>query len=80
MLAPQSGEETRNMLKDYAKDAQDKAWEKAKEAKGAFDSAVEQGKEFIDEQKRAMTASVDAGREALKKERDKAFSQGVGRH
>lgn len=74
LLAPQSGEETRHMLKEYARDAQYKAWYKTQEAKEALEGVVEEGKQFINEKKAVLTASVEAGREALKKER---MPQGV---
>ena len=75
LLAPQSGKETRDMLKDYAKDAEGKAREKAKEAKDTFQSAVEQGKQYINEKKARLTSAVEAGSEAFKKERGDRTSQ-----
>lgn len=69
LLAPQSGEKTRKMLRSYAKDAEDKALRKAQEAKATFDEAIEQGKQFINEKKAILTASYEAGREAIKRER-----------
>lgn len=76
LLAPQSGKETRDMMKDYAKDAQGKAREKANEAKETFQSAVEQGKQYINEKKAILTSAVEAGSEAFKKERADRTSQG----
>jgi gas vesicle protein len=76
LLAPQSGKETRDMLKDYAKDAEGKARDKAKEAKETFQSAVEQGKQYINEKKALLTSAVEAGSEAFKKERGDRAPQG----
>jgi hypothetical protein len=61
------------MLKDYARDAQDKALEKARQAKDTFDTAVEQGKQFINEKKAVLAASVEAGREAMEAVKNEAI-------
>ncbi|MEK6694944.1 MAG: YtxH domain-containing protein [Nitrospirota bacterium] len=47
LLAPQSGVETRRLLKNYAEKAEEQALEKAKEAKATMDTAIEQGKQFL---------------------------------
>jgi len=69
LLAPQSGAETRTMLKSYAKKAEEEALEKAQEAKQTFEKAIEQGKQFINEKKTVLTAAFEAGKEAMRKER-----------
>ncbi|MBI3809212.1 MAG: YtxH domain-containing protein [Nitrospirae bacterium] len=69
LLAPQSGEETRKLLKSYAEKAEEEALEKAKEAKATLEKAVEQGKQFINEKKTVLTAAFEAGKEAIRKER-----------
>jgi len=43
--------------------------EKAKEAKATLDTAIGQGKQFINEKKSALTAAFEAGKEAMKRER-----------
>jgi gas vesicle protein len=58
LLAPQTGAETRDMLKGYAKKAEETVLEKAKEAR-----------EFIGDKKGVLSAAFEAGREAMKKER-----------
>ena len=45
LLAPQSGTDTRNLLRDYAERAKDELKERGKEAKATLDSAIERGKE-----------------------------------
>lgn len=67
LLAPQSGVETRTMLKGYAKKAEEEVLEKAKEAKATMDTAIEQGRQFINEKKTVLTAAFEAGKEAMKK-------------
>ena len=69
LLAPQTGAETRTMLKGYAKKAEEEAMEKAQEAKQTFEKAIEQGKQFINEKKTVLTAAFEAGKEAMRKER-----------
>ena len=69
LLAPQSGAETRKLLKTYAEKAEGEMREKAKEARATLDTTIEQGKQFIKEKKSVLTAAFEAGKEALKKER-----------
>ena len=69
LLAPQTGAETRRLLKNYAEKAEEEALEKAKEAKATIEKAVEQGKQFINEKKTVLTAAFEAGKEAIRKER-----------
>ena len=69
LLAPQSGAETRKLLRNYAEKAEEEALEKAKEARATIEKAVEQGKQFINEKKTVLTAAFEAGKEAIRKER-----------
>lgn len=79
LLAPQSGPETRRKIREFADDVKDRTndcVDQAKEkATGLYDqvkeqvtSTVEKAKEMIDEKKSAITAAVDAGKEAYEKE------------
>ena len=69
LLAPQSGAETRKLLKTYAEKAEEEMLEKAKEARATLDTAIGQGKQFIKEKKSVLTEAFEAGKEALKRER-----------
>ena len=69
LLAPQSGAETRKILKKYAEEAEGEVLERAKEAKVALDKVIEQGKQFVGEKKSVLTAAFEAGKEAIRKER-----------
>ena len=76
LLAPQTGAQTRIQLREYAQRAEDEVRErmgdvreKMKEAKTTLDSALEQGKQFIQDKKSVLTAAYEAGKEAMKKER-----------
>jgi len=56
LFAPQSGKETREKIKDVADDVKDK-----------ISDLVGDTKDFLSEQKRAITEAVAAGKEAIKK-------------
>jgi gas vesicle protein len=74
LLAPKSGEETRRALKGYARKAEEEVLEKAKEARAAFDEAIERGKHFIAEKVVDVEAEAKAGRETMKDKMDKCCS------
>jgi gas vesicle protein len=76
LLAPQTGTQTRSMLRDYASKAEEEVRErmgvvreKMTEAKTTLESAIEQGKQFLNEKKSILSAAYEAGREAMKKDR-----------
>jgi gas vesicle protein len=49
LLAPQSGKETRQKIKELADDAKEKATKYAEEVKSKVTSAVGKGKELVEE-------------------------------
>src|SRR5712692_11755141 len=83
LLAPQTGAETRRLLKDYAEKAEEEIRERLPEAKAMLDSAIEKGKDFIEkgkefvekgkefvgEKKSLLSSAMESGREAMKKQR-----------
>ncbi len=71
LMAPQSGKETREKIKDLAGDIKEKATDYAGQIKGKVTSAVEGGKEFFEEKKSLVTAAIEAGKEAYEKEKEK---------
>jgi gas vesicle protein len=60
LLAPQSGRETREKIKEYAESVKEKAAESVQKAKSVFE-----------EKKSVLSAAVEAGKEAYKKEANK---------
>ena len=74
LLAPKSGEESRRVLKGYARKAEEEFLEKAKEARAALDETIERGKHFIAEKTADAEAAVKAGREAMKEKIDTCCS------
>ena len=68
LLAPQSGAETRKLLKTYAEKAEEEMRGKAKEVRATLETTIEQGKQFIKEKKSGLTAAFEAGKDAMKKD------------
>lgn len=58
LLAPASGEETRRLLGEKAKEGRDKASDAAK-----------QGREFLNRQRDTLSSAIDRGREAYNQAR-----------
>ena len=71
LLAPQSGRKTREQLKGYARKAEHTLREAASEAGQRFEEAVTEGKEFVEARKSVLREAFDAGREAMKRERER---------
>jgi gas vesicle protein len=70
LLAPKSGEETRQALKGYARRTEEEILEKAREARVALDETIERGKRFMAEKTEDAEAAVKAGRETMKGKMD----------
>ncbi len=60
LLAPQSGSETRQKIREFADDVKDRVT-----------STVEKGKDFYEQKKSVIASAVDAGKEAYEKERER---------
>ncbi len=58
LLAPQSGEETRRLLAEKAREGREKANESA-----------QRGKEFLDRQRETLAAAIDKGKDAYQRAR-----------
>lgn len=71
LLAPQSGQESREQLRRYARRAEDDLRELAGKASETLETAVEKGREFVQEKKSVLTEAFEAGREAIRRERDR---------
>jgi gas vesicle protein len=74
LLAPQSGRKTREQLRTYARKAEDSLREVANEAGQRFEEALNEGKEYVEARKSVLREAFEAGREAMKRERDRAPS------
>ncbi|HSA61654.1 MAG TPA: YtxH domain-containing protein [Nitrospiraceae bacterium] len=76
LMAPQSGRESRDQLRGYARRAEDNLRDLAGRAGEAFEEVVDQGKEFVDAKKGVLREAFEAGREAMKRERERARGEG----
>src|SRR5437899_9138178 len=59
LLAPQTGAETRRLLRDYAEKAEEEIRERLPEAKAFLDSAIEKGKALVDRGKEFVVAGKE---------------------
>lgn len=71
LLAPQSGEETRKKIKEFADEVKDKTTGLVDQTKHKVTDLVDEGKEMIEEKKSIFKAAVDAGKDAYEKEKER---------
>lgn len=71
LLAPQSGRETRQKIRELAEDVKEKSYGYADKAKDQIASTLEKGKDFLEEKKSILTTAVEAGKEAYEKEKNR---------
>ena len=71
LLAPQSGRESREQVRGYARRAEEQVHELADKAAQALDQAVDKSREFIKDKQAIVTEAVEAGRTAMQRERDR---------
>ena len=71
LLAPQTGRESREQLRGYARRAEDNLCDLADRAGETFEKVVGEGKEFADSKKSVLREAFDVGREAMRRERDR---------
>lgn len=79
LLAPQSGGESRDQIRKYARRAENDLRDLAGRAGEAFDDVVDQGKEFVEGNRSVLHEAFDAGREAMKRERGRTHDEGPDR-
>jgi gas vesicle protein len=70
-LAPQSGRESREQMRGYARRAEENVDELAEKATQVLDQAVVKGREFIKDKQVVLTEAVEAGRAAMSRERER---------
>jgi gas vesicle protein len=66
LYAPQSGNETREILMAKAEEGRDYVRKRAREAREQAEQWAERGKEVINAQKEQLRSAVDAGRQAYR--------------
>ena len=70
LLAPQPGRESRERLMGYARRTGEDLREMRDKATDAWEEVSLKGREFIDEASSAVKEALDAGREAMRRERE----------
>jgi len=66
VFAPQSGEDTRGLLRSKALEGGDYVKRQSEALKGSAEELVEKGKTAIKTQKEQLAAAVDAGKQAYR--------------
>lgn len=68
LLAPQSGRQSREQLRGYARRAEESVHELADKATEGAEQALNKGREFIKDKQAVVTEAVEAGRAAMSAE------------
>lgn len=69
LVAPQSGKETRQKIRDVAEDAKEKIKNVADDAKAKLRTTFEHGKEALEDKKSIVTSAIEAGKKAMEEEK-----------
>jgi gas vesicle protein len=76
LLAPESGPDSRDRVRRYARRAEDNLRDLAGRAGEVYEEVVGQGKDYVESKKSAFREAFEAGREAMKQERDRLRGEG----
>jgi gas vesicle protein len=71
LLAPQSGEDTRKKIMDFADDVKDRTTDYVDKTKDKITSYVDEGKGLYEQKKSIVKSAIEAGKEAYEKEKDR---------
>jgi gas vesicle protein len=74
LLAPKTGEETREYIVERSGELLKKAQEKAGETQGEVGDLLGKGREYFEEQTQRLASAFEAGRAAMKEEINRARS------
>ena len=66
LLAPQSGAETRNLLRGYAGQAKDEMYKRGRAAKDKLDAALGRGTESYENVKKRGHEALETGKETMR--------------
>lgn len=75
LYAPKSGKEMRDTIADLTDDAVDKIKEYAKDAQDKIKTVIEEGRETVVEKKSILASAIEAGKEAMQKEKERLTAQ-----
>jgi gas vesicle protein len=71
LTAPKTGKELRGKMKDLADEAVGKIKEYTSEAQEKIKTSFEDGKEMLQEKKSIITSAIEAGKEAMEREKER---------
>lgn len=71
LYAPKAGKELRSNIKHLTDDAVDKIKTYATDAQEKIKATIEDGKEIFNEKKSILSSAIEAGKEAMEREKDK---------
>lgn len=71
LFAPKTGREVREQIRDLTDDAVDKIRDYARDAQEKIKSTYECGKEVVMEKKSIISSAIEAGKEAMEKEKQR---------
>lgn len=71
LLAPESGSDSRDQVRRYARRAEDNLRDLAGRAGEVYEEVVGQGREYVGSKKSALRDAFEAGREAMRQEQDR---------
>lgn len=74
LFAPESGRRTRERLRDLAADVRDRTIDFSEDVRDKAEEALERGKDLLEEKKSMVTAAVQAGKDAMQRERERLSS------
>ena len=74
LFAPESGRRTRERLRDLAADVRDKTIDVSDGLRDKAEDVLERSREVFKEKKAILSAAVQAGKEAIQRERDRLSS------
>lgn len=66
LFAPQSGEETRGLIKNKAQEGGDYLKRRGEEVRESATEALDRGRDLVSRQRDQLTAAIDAGKQAYR--------------
>jgi gas vesicle protein len=71
LLAPQSGRETRQKIRELTDEVKGKTMDYVGEMKEKVTGGIDKGKEFYEEKKSMLSSAIEAGKEAYVQEKER---------
>ena len=72
LFAPQSGETTRQMISDKAREGRERVTDLSRRAAEQATTLVDRGREAVNRERSTLEAAYEAGRQAYRQEKEKA--------